>query len=393
MQRIDDLAVDIELELTGGAVSDPYRLGALVARQPRQFELDQASLPRDAVHDLDVLGIAGDRTQQPVPPGARFVDVARSQECEQRQRGVPQPAVPVVPVADTAERFRQRGRRGGDDPSGRRIRERLQREERPAHGLRPAPGGRAAADPFLPVVDGLLESVLGIHGFWQRLVRGSPGQDERDTVALLDRELRVRAEIPALEIDWRSHRDRVRAGDGDERFVDRSNPRDDGAVVETEHQLHEHVHASVDALHDADDIGGLAARRHEVDQAHGARTRLELGLQHERVAPIAAPGRVELALGLDRPVPVLGVAEQRGEDRPRVEARQAEPVDAAVTADERGGLEIADQSVVLDAGHYSPSSRNDAKRRKRFSAARLKASRYSSAVGSSSVPAYVSLIS
>ena len=120
--------------------------------------------------------------------------------------------------------------------------------------------------------------------------------------------------------------------------------------------------------------------------------RLELGLQHERVAAVAAPGRVELALRLDRPVPVLGVAEQRREDRSRVEARQAEPVDAAVAADERGGLEIADQSVVLDAGHYSPSSRNDAKRRKRFSAARLKASRYSSAVVSSSVPAYVSLI-
>ena len=199
VQRVDDLAVDIELELIGGAVSDPYRLGALVAGQPRQLELDQASLPRDAVHHLDVLGIAGDRTQQPVPPRARFVDVARSQEGEESERRVAQPAVPVVPVTDPAERFRKRGRRGGDDPSGRRVRERLQREERPARGLRPAPGGGATPDPLLPVVDGLLESVLGIHRLRQRLVRRSPGQDERHAIARLDRELRVRAEIPALE--------------------------------------------------------------------------------------------------------------------------------------------------------------------------------------------------
>ena len=101
--------------------------------------------------------------------------------------------------------------------------------------------------------------------------------------------------------------------------------------------------------------GGMKSIRRTVPVS-----RLELGLQHERVTAIAAARRVELALRLDRPVPVLGVAEQRGEDRARVEARQAEPVDAAVTADERGGLEVSDQPVVLDAGHYSPSSRNEA---------------------------------
>ena len=47
--------------------------------------------------------------------------------------------------------------------------------------------------------------------------------------------------------------------------------------------------------------------------------------------------------------PWSGVAEQRGEAGARVEAREAAPVDRAVAADERGGLQVADQRVVLDS--------------------------------------------
>jgi hypothetical protein len=43
------------------------------------------------------------------------------------------------------------------------------------------------------------------------------------------------------------------------------------------------------------------------------------------------------------------VSKQRGEAGGGVEARQAKPVDAAVTADERAGLHVADKPIVLDA--------------------------------------------
>ena len=46
-----------------------------------------------------------------------------------------------------------------------------------------------------------------------------------------------------------------------------------------------------------------------------------------------------------------GVAEQRGEARARVEAREAEPVDRAAALDERRRLQVADQRVVLDPRH------------------------------------------
>ena len=49
---------------------------------------------------------------------------------------------------------------------------------------------------------------------------------------------------------------------------------------------------------------------------------------------------------------VLVVSEQRGEARARVEAREAEPVDGPLARHERGGLQVADEAVVLDPrGH------------------------------------------
>jgi hypothetical protein len=54
---------------------------------------------------------------------------------------------------------------------------------------------------------------------------------------------------------------------------------------------------------------------------------------------------------------VLLVAEQRGEARRRVEARQAHPVDRAVPADEGGGLQVADDSVVFDSARHRPHPR------------------------------------
>ena len=44
VQRVQDLAVDVELELPGGAVADPDRPGVLVAGQPVQGQLGQAPL-------------------------------------------------------------------------------------------------------------------------------------------------------------------------------------------------------------------------------------------------------------------------------------------------------------------------------------------------------------
>ena len=70
------LAIDVELELLGRGVADAHRVRALVARQPGHLPLGQPPLAAEPVHDLHLVGAAGDRAQQPVAPGPRLVVIA-----------------------------------------------------------------------------------------------------------------------------------------------------------------------------------------------------------------------------------------------------------------------------------------------------------------------------
>jgi hypothetical protein len=63
VQGLGDLAVHVELELVRGAVADAHRTRVLVAGQPVELRLAQLAFARDAVHDLQVLGVAGDGPQ------------------------------------------------------------------------------------------------------------------------------------------------------------------------------------------------------------------------------------------------------------------------------------------------------------------------------------------
>ncbi len=133
VERVEHLAVDVELELLARRVADPHRARALVAGEPRQLVLRQPPLAGDAVHDLDVGRIARDRPQQPASPGDRLLVVVALEEGEQRERRVAQPAVAVVPVAHRADPLGQRGRRRRDDAARRLVGERLEHDERATH--------------------------------------------------------------------------------------------------------------------------------------------------------------------------------------------------------------------------------------------------------------------
>ena len=80
VQRVDDLAVDVELELFGGGIADSYRRRALLSGQPLHFVLGESTFTAGAVHDLQVRGIARDRAEQPVAPLHGFFHVPRRHE-------------------------------------------------------------------------------------------------------------------------------------------------------------------------------------------------------------------------------------------------------------------------------------------------------------------------
>ena len=297
VEAVEHLAVDVELQLAARRVADPHRLRALVAVEPRQLELAQAPLARDAVHDLDVGRIARDRPDQPAPPLSRLVRVVAVEECEQRERRVAQPAVAVVPVAHGADPLRQRGRRRGDDAAGRVVGERLEDDERPPHERCPVAREveRTRLAPLPPEALGVGERLLRVDPLRNLLVRGEPGQDEGHPLALVDGELRNRAHVLAASLGGRAEAERVRARDRDAGLVlvrALAYPRDDAPVVEADRQLRAEADAALDALDDPHDVRRFPARRHEVEDArNGAVLRRPRRLEDERVVEVAARAR------------------------------------------------------------------------------------------------------
>src|ERR1700745_3273000 len=90
--------------VTGHVVEDPF---------------GQISFPADAVHDLQLERTAeitaADRVDREGEVLDRFPVETETVQCPEHERRVPDPGVPVVPVAYTAGRFRQGGGRGRHD--------------------------------------------------------------------------------------------------------------------------------------------------------------------------------------------------------------------------------------------------------------------------------------
>jgi hypothetical protein len=132
--------------------------------------------------------------------------------------------------------------------------------------------------------------------------------------------------------------------------------RGDDAELGARAELRRHLHVAALAAQAAQQrVRRLAAQvvaalvraaGQQVRQHNHARVRLEAGLQHQRPVDVAARRR-RLADRSDRPVAAL-VVQQPGEDRRRVEAREAEPVDRASTAHQRRRVAVGEQRVIGD---------------------------------------------
>src|SRR5712671_7255000 len=116
--RVGDFAIDVELELPGSSVADPDWTSAFKTGQPRHLPFRQTPFTAKAIHNLQLVRAAGNRTHQPVPPASGLFVVTSGTEREQREGGVPQPAITIIPVAHTAGLFGKRSCRCGNDASG-----------------------------------------------------------------------------------------------------------------------------------------------------------------------------------------------------------------------------------------------------------------------------------
>src|SRR6185312_8705041 len=268
-------------------------------------------------------------------------------------RRIAHPGVAVVPVALAADVLRQARGRRGDDRAGGPVGEQLERERRAVHHLPPAALVDRVREPAPPEPHGALE----------RLGRGALA----DRLQLLPARVRLQEEGGAGPVG------QVELG-GDvvavalERHVRRQSQRERGGVedgpalvelhlvrlaggVEARPALEPEAHLAAHRHHLAHQPAGVArvaVDRHEVVHLADAVGGHEAGDEDVRV------GEVELAHGVaavhrrDPPEAALVGVEDRREHAGRIEPRAAEPVDGAVSADERDAVQVADHAVLGD---------------------------------------------
>src|SRR5690606_22748986 len=92
-------------------------------------------------------------------------------------------------------------------------------------------------------------------------------------------------------------------------------------------------------------------RRQELGDARRPRGRAPRRLEDEGARQVAALGDLASDDG-HPPRAIVGVAEDRGEDRRGVEPWQAQPVDRAGAGDEEAGAQIRQERVLLEGGAH-----------------------------------------
>ena len=165
---VGGLAVDVELELVGGAVADPDRPRAAPALEVVQALLDQVRGAVDPVHDLQRARVLARLLLHPVPqPDAErggLLHVAQAQQRVDGEGAVPDPGVAVVPVALAAGLLGQAGGRRRHRRPGRVIGHQLQRHGRTGDHLPPPAGVGRPVQPAAPEPRRVVGQPLGLLG-------------------------------------------------------------------------------------------------------------------------------------------------------------------------------------------------------------------------------------
>ncbi len=191
VHRVHELAVDVELELPGGAVADPHGFRVAVAAQVLEDDLVEVGVAVHAVQDVQALVAGGLLTAlfQPVHERGGLVGEPERHERVDGERGVADPRVPVVPVADATELLRQGGGGRRHQCSGGTVDQQFEHERGAVHHLPPAAVVAAAAQPVLPVGQGTVEQLFGL-AVHQRADRCVPLQDDVRALPHVERERR-----------------------------------------------------------------------------------------------------------------------------------------------------------------------------------------------------------
>jgi len=287
-------AVDIVLPLHDRAVADANRPRAPIALERKRLLVGPDAAVEPIQHVELRLGQGG-RLHEPPELRSRFPVTSELQQRADDEIRVADPAEAIVPIAPTADRFRQRCCRGRHRRAGWREDQQLQHERAPLDEVGPWALVLALARPLLPEPDRSLEPGGD---------RRAPGKDqgfrvrrrqyERGPAAFADFEGRLghiiaprrRARIPTRDPD------RIRAPRGDRNALPPLASRRFAPVIESRHETPAHRHRArhpFDRSHQlAHRIQVVVGQRQRVDDTDGALAGREVRFEDVGVGQVAS---------------------------------------------------------------------------------------------------------
>ena len=167
------LPEDVVLALQGRTVSHPDRPVAAEARPARDETLVQVGSPIDAVERGQVqVGASSRHVEQPLDEPLPLLELPQQLEGSEDVVGVPEPAVPIVPVPPAPRRLGDRRRGGGHDRARVLEAVELQCQGRADDRVLEEDRHRAALHPASPIANGLPQEAVGER--LERLLDGLP---------------------------------------------------------------------------------------------------------------------------------------------------------------------------------------------------------------------------
>ena len=207
---------------------------------------------------------------------------------QERERGISQPAIAVIPIPHATQALGKRGRGGGHDPAGRRVGQSLQCDQRTFDRVGPRSNVRTPIAPFAPKRFRALQRIERIDRRRRTLKRESVGEHEGNGLAGLDGELADCFEVFAIKFDRGAQDQTLRTGNRvDRAVIEPVDPWNGRSVVEAHHELSMKSHTPGPTDHDPDKIGAVG-RRHEIDNRRTTGLSLKFGLEDERARTITS---------------------------------------------------------------------------------------------------------
>jgi hypothetical protein len=256
-------------------------------------------------------------------PVSGLVVVAEMHQREQRESGITQPAIAVIPVSNSADEFRQGRGRCSDDPSAWSIGQRFQRDQRALDRIRPRTNFWAAVAPIAPELFGSVKRVERIDHGRRIPERESIRENERLRLALFNRECSDRLQVFSFQGDLRPEHQPLGTGDRTQSAVIKPrHPRDGRTVVEAHDEFGAELDSPPQPGDDPDEMGAIAWD-HEISDDGAAVRAPEYGIENDCTWPVTALGLDNRLPRPDKPPPVLAVSEESRKARGRIKSRPA----------------------------------------------------------------------